>query len=259
MPDTPPLCRAKTPDAEAIRQILLLLLELLKDDETPELLQGGVGACCLDLTQHHYRLLGPLVLESGILGITAAQLRALGAPGEWVLISRGQAGPARMNGVGSLYKCFMSDELQDKKSDAIVASGYFEQACQAVEAAAAAGQQGQLCDVNHNALYASLTLIRGCCDLPKCEKRVRALAKAGLLAWCLDNDLDWMSEIGYSSGAVVAQICVTVFGRDEGGSEFTFTQGQVDQLVTRWSNAVRAVGMGRTHTPGPAYTPAVEL
>ena len=50
-----------------------------------------------------------------------------------------------------------------------------------------------------------------------------------------------------------------MFGRDEGGSEFTFTQQHVDLLLDRWSQAVRAVGWSVSTKPTAATVQVVEL
>ena len=50
-----------------------------------------------------------------------------------------------------------------------------------------------------------------------------------------------------------------MFGRDEGGSEFAFTQQQVDTLVEKWSQTVRAVGFNRISKPTSSTIMAVEL
>eukprot|EP01046_Picozoa_sp_COSAG06_P100733 COSAG06_NODE_46866_length_343_cov_1.622951_1_plen_69_part_01 len=50
-----------------------------------------------------------------------------------------------------------------------------------------------------------------------------------------------------------------VFGRDEGGSEFTFTQQNVDILLDKWSQVVRAVGYNASSKPTADYVMVVEL
>ena len=50
-----------------------------------------------------------------------------------------------------------------------------------------------------------------------------------------------------------------VFGRDEGDSEFSFTQQQVDTLIENWSQNVRAVGFYTTTKPTSSTIMAVEL
>jgi hypothetical protein len=50
-----------------------------------------------------------------------------------------------------------------------------------------------------------------------------------------------------------------VFGRDEGGSEFSFTQQHVDILLGRWSQIVRAVGWNATSKPTADTLMVVEL
>ena len=49
----------------------------------------------------------------------------------------------------------------------------------------------------------------------------------------IDRNLGLSQGAGYTIGAVATQVCCNVFGRDEGGSAFTFTQQQVDRLITR--------------------------
>ena len=50
-----------------------------------------------------------------------------------------------------------------------------------------------------------------------------------------------------------------MFGRDEGSSEFTFTQKQVDLLLEKWSQTVRAVGWNATSKPTADTVMVVEL
>ena len=50
-----------------------------------------------------------------------------------------------------------------------------------------------------------------------------------------------------------------VFGRDEGDSEFVFTQQQVDTLIEKWSQTVRAVGFNKISKPTSSTIMVVEL
>ena len=50
-----------------------------------------------------------------------------------------------------------------------------------------------------------------------------------------------------------------MFGRDESDSEFAFTQEQVDALVGKWSQTVRAVGFAKTSKPTSSTIMVVEL
>ena len=50
-----------------------------------------------------------------------------------------------------------------------------------------------------------------------------------------------------------------MFGRDEGGSEFTFTQQHVDLLLDNWSQVVRAVGWYASTKPTADRVMVVEL
>ena len=62
-----------------------------------------------------------------------------------------------------------------------------------------------------------------------------------------------------TTGSVAAMLCCSVFGRDEGGSEFTFQQQHVDLLTTGWSQVVRAVSYWGTIQPTADSIQALEL
>jgi hypothetical protein len=75
----------------------------------------------------------------------------------------------------------------------------------------------------------------------------------------LAHDLDQIQEIGSTTGAFAARVCCSVFGRDEGGSEFTFTTQQIALLTESWSQSVRAVGFHATSKPTADSIFAAEL
>eukprot|EP01046_Picozoa_sp_COSAG06_P004177 COSAG06_NODE_172_length_21346_cov_503.127053_7_plen_201_part_00 len=50
-----------------------------------------------------------------------------------------------------------------------------------------------------------------------------------------------------------------MFGRDEGGSEFTFTQRHINLLLAKWSQVVRADGWSATSKPTADTIMVVEL
>ena len=88
--------------------------------------------------------------------------------------------------------------------EAIVASGLFEECASGVASFAAAGVDG-LGDVNHLALFFVLVVLRTCRQQPGAEARIRSLAPA--LQWCLEHDLDWVEQLGSTTGSYAAQIC----------------------------------------------------
>ena len=88
--------------------------------------------------------------------------------------------------------------------DAIVASGLFEDCANGVESFVAAGVDG-LGDVDHAGLNYALVVLRTCRQQPGAEARIRSLAPA--LEWCLEHDLDWVEQLGYTTGSCAAQIC----------------------------------------------------
>jgi hypothetical protein len=102
-----------------------------------------------------------------------------------------------------LPKAFL-DQAQRPDLEATVASGLFDECISAVAAVAAAGVEG-LHDTNHAALAGSLTLLRNCRSQPGCEAKIRRLAPA--LAFCLEHDLDYLEQLGATTGSTAAQIC----------------------------------------------------
>ena len=121
-------------------------------------------------------------------------------------ISRGDAGKAyALNALNGLTKPFHG-QLQRPDLEAMVASGLFDECASAVAAVAAAGVEG-LHDTDHQALSGSLMLLRNCRGQPGCEAKIRQLAPA--LAFCLEpeHDLDFVEQLGQTTGSTAAQIC----------------------------------------------------
>jgi hypothetical protein len=87
---------------------------------------------------------------------------------------------------------------------ACVASGLFDLCIAAIKAVAAAGADG-LQDTHHGALYVTMGIVRACRAQPGCEGKIRSAADA--LAFCLMHDLDYVVEIGSTTGGSAAQIC----------------------------------------------------
>ena len=108
-----------------------------------------------------------------------------------------------MLGIMEMTKQF-GGELSRPDLAACVASGLFDLCIEAIKAVAAAGVDG-LEDTQHHALYYALSVVRICRAQPECEGRIRSVADA--LAFCLMNDLDFVAELGATTGATAAQIC----------------------------------------------------
>ena len=184
--------------------------------------------------------LGLVALEADICGLATAHLHAIGLAADWMVrtcsppevstcttqvpaircltgllshwlvswtqsISRGKAGRD-----GIILCCIVNwcklfyGQSHRPDLEAIVASGLFEECANGVVSFAAAGVDG-LSDVNHTALFATLTVLRTCRQQPGAEARIRSLAPA--LEWCLEHDLDYMEQLGYTTGSYAAQIC----------------------------------------------------
>ena len=120
-------------------------------------------------------------------------------------ISRGKAGRAGyvLTCISNWFKLFYGQSHRPDL-EAIVASGLFEECANGVASFAAAGVDG-LGDVNHATLVHALIVLRSCRQQPGAEARIRSLAPA--LEWCLEHDLDYMEQLGITTGSYAAQIC----------------------------------------------------
>ena len=256
----PIVSQKKMPSDDVPRRMMTLLLELLKSDELADddgLLIGG--ACYgVEWCLNGRPSLGATALECGIFEIAVAQLMAIGSSVDWVSLSRGKAGRAGRFMYSLTTGVIKSFAGQAARPDlaACVSSGLFDMAVEAVAAFAAAGVD-RLDDTDHFVVYAALTILRTCRAEAGCEAKIRSVAPA--LAFCLEHDMDIAVELGNTTQGSAAAVCCGVFGRDEGGSEFSFSQQHIDILLTKWSQTVRAVGYNKTVKPSADTIMALEL
>ena len=229
----PIVSQKKMPSDNVPRRMMTLLLEMLKSGELTDADELVIGGACEEVHQCLIGRpsLGPTALECGIFEIAVAQLNAMGSPADCVSLSRGKAGRAGrlMYSVSNVFKCF---EGQVARPDvaACVSSGLLDLSVEAVAAFAAAGTDG-LSDTDHWAVHIALSNLRNCRAEAGCETKIRGVAHA--LAFCLENSLDLIEAIGATTQSTAAQICCGVFGRDEGGSGFSFSQQHIDIVLTR--------------------------
>ena len=237
---------------------MTLLLEMLKSDElgNDELLIGGAWTGVEDCVSGRPSL-GPTALELGIYELGVLHVNAIGRPADWVSVLRGKAGRAGrvLQCLGQVIKCFAGQAARPDVA-ACVSSGLFELSLEAVAAFAAAGVD-RLVDTDPGAVYHALGCLRYCRAEPGSELKIRSVAPA--LAFCLEHNLDLAEQVGATTQANAAAVCCGVFGRDEGGSEFSFSQQHIDILLTRWSQIVRAVGWNKNSKPTDDLIMALEL
>eukprot|EP01046_Picozoa_sp_COSAG06_P011492 COSAG06_NODE_658_length_13322_cov_3.396430_6_plen_320_part_00 len=87
-----PMQSKQMPSEAVPLQMLVLLVEMLRAEELPELAVGGAfGAVhqCL-----HRPGLAPMAMELGVIHLAAEHLREMGSPADAVSVSRGRAGPS---------------------------------------------------------------------------------------------------------------------------------------------------------------------
>ena len=73
------------PNDDVPRRMLVLLLELLKSDELPELAVGGAWTGINDIMTRGSAALGPVALESDVCGLAVAHLQAVGSAADCVV------------------------------------------------------------------------------------------------------------------------------------------------------------------------------
>ena len=86
------------PSDDVPRRMLVLLLELLKSDELPELAVGGAWNGIDDIMIRGSAALGPVALEADVCGLAVAHLQAVGSAADWVVSTRSEPLPARPRG-----------------------------------------------------------------------------------------------------------------------------------------------------------------
>jgi hypothetical protein len=257
----PIISKKKLPEDDVPTKMVTLLVELLTANELPELAIGGAWMA-IQYCIFGRPSIGPVVLKHGVVELAVEHLNAIGSPADWVSISRSKAARA-----SKLLQCVLdtckifSGAVSRPDLAACTASGLFDLCLEAITAVAAAGVDG-LQDTHHGTLYFALAGIRACRAQPGCESKIRSAADA--LAFCLVNDLDFAVDLGITTGAVAAQICENphaavsrgeahtkssplymhildtvswpcragcgVFGRDEGGSGFSFSAQHIETL-----------------------------
>ena len=123
-------------------------------------------------------------------------------------ISRGKAGQGGrvFNAIANWMRLF-NGQSHRPDLEAIVSSGLFEECASGVASLAVVGVDG-LGDINHESVLCALGVLRSCLQQPGAEARIRSLAPA--LKWCLEHDLDWMKQLGMTTGSFAAQICESV-------------------------------------------------
>ena len=234
------------PTDDVPQQLLALQLELLRSHKLPDLATGGAWFSakeCLDGRPE----LGPVALDVGVFELAVEHLRAIGSPADAVSISRGAAGRgfAVLEATYYVANGFLGQQARPD-IEACVSCGLFDFCVEMVEAVASAGVAG-LQDTHHATLFKALGWLTRCSSLAGCEAKIRGVATA--LAFCLEHSLDVVEELGLTTGSYAARVCCSVFGRDEGGCDFTFTPLHIKLLTDNWSQIVRAVGWRANSKP----------
>lgn len=238
--------KKQIPSDDVPQQLLALQVELLRSHELPELAIGGAWWIVKNCVDGRSKL-GAMALDLGVFVLAAEHLRAIGSPADAISISRGAAGRgfAVLEATSYVANCFSGQQARPDL-EACVSCGLFDFCVEMVVAVALAGVGG-LQDTDHCALFKALAWLARCSSLAGCEAKIRGVATA--LAFCLEHSLEFSEELGMSTGSYAARVCCSVFGRDEGGSDFVFTPHHIKMLTENWSQTVRAVGFRKHQKP----------
>jgi hypothetical protein len=98
-----------------------------------------------------------------------------------------------------------------------------------------------------NALLCCLTVLRNCVGYAGGTNEKQKLRQhADAVAFCAEseNSLDNAPDLGLTSGLYASSVLCVVFGRDEGGSEFTFGQQLIDSVIMRMWDLLQGTGLG---------------
>jgi hypothetical protein len=218
------LSKKKTPEDIRPRKLLRLALELLRAKTLPDMEAAGMWAvvrqsmCRRPSASQH-------ALECGIAELAVSSVRQAGSSEQWIRISAGSAGYGVVAFAELTRNFSAAEERLDK--EALVASGMLAECLAAVRAHEQRGVEG-LSDTHHLVIYQCLGRIREAVDLPECHAKIREISSA--LAFVLAHDLPCVEGFGLTTAANAANICAGVFGRDDGESEFVFTQEHIDNM-----------------------------
>ena len=253
MTQEPLWSKRRMPTDEVPRKLARLLLELLRGDEPPTVAAGA-----------WHQIKGSIfgrpavarsVVELGIFDLMSATLRALGPPEVWVSVSRQRSGTALavLLNVTEVFKGFAGEAARPDLA-AFVQSGLFDDTLAAI---AAVERMGTVEDVSLDTFELVLAQPKYALDQPGCEDKIRSLAHA--LRFCLDHPLVDPIDHNRSTGRAAATLCAAVFGRDEGGSDFAFTQKHIDEMIHYWSAIIAAEGMYANSPPTKSNVRLLEL
>jgi hypothetical protein len=214
------------PTDEVPLKLSSLLVELLRaPEQLPPWALGGVWEL-LDNLILHRTVAGKRAFELGILELAVAQLRAIGSPAERLTKRPADVVTWLTNCMRELARGQPAETAQ-AITLARASSGYFDE-CVAMLTAFEQHGVEHVQDTNASGLYNAISVIGKCTKVPGCEVKLRGVASA--LGFAQGHSLAFASETGTTSGGAATQIICTLWGREEEGSAFTFTQAHVDSL-----------------------------
>ena len=207
-------------------KMLLLILDLLRAEQPPDAMEavglwGAVRNCV-----NRRPAVAQKALECGVFDLIMSSVKQSGA--EWLTISSGRSGLAggALDAAGFVIKGFIGQTERPDK-EAAVSSGLFDACLAAAQLVEDRGAEG-LGDTHYMAVYQIFAKLRDLSDRPECRAKLREIGST--LTFALAHDVCWAEEMGMSSSVVTANLCASVFGRDDDESEFVFTQDHVDAM-----------------------------
>ena len=229
-------------------KLTLLLMEQLRGGQLPAPFVAGGAMDALWGASSGRPAVLKMLAQSDIFDMVLAGLRSVGSPAEWLSIKHG--GGALAGGAFALLKDLLKAfENEEARPEAALfySSGLYDECIDALCAMEARGEPG-VADTNCMVLGQLLnSLTRRDTTITAGEERMRGAATA--LKFIIDHPLECISQLGATCDGMAVGICTAVFGRDEEGSPFLFSQEQVDTQVLLWTNSIQAVGWFASEFP----------
>ena len=191
-------------------KMVSLLLELLRSDEVPDLLNPGLLFAVNITLQRRPAVVGK-AMELNLIEVIMAQLSRAGTPSECLSVARRSS--SQIAGRGYLFagcSAVMQISLNRDSStgrsnlDVLVSSGLFDYLVSALREFERGGVQG-LQTVDIGAVFGVITILRSAATYPDCATQIRDAASA--LAFAMAHSLDFCEEFGMTTGSHAAALC----------------------------------------------------
>jgi hypothetical protein len=227
--------------ADVLVRLCELWLEVARDPQSSDLVQAG-AFLCISLACYSRPAVAVPIINAGLLDAGVAALER-SSPSEW-LAHKQPAAPRDSVSTRSrvatgvlaasvFWNVWMMSmvELPDKLQ-LLLEKGVIRVCISVLKAFELEGGR-RVSETNVGGIICCLLLL-GSLDLtaPDALPIVRQLeGMASTLFFVLENPLSHMRNFGWETSAQTSKVCALAFGKQEGGSQFIFTQEMIDRML----------------------------